>query len=214
MKANHKCSKRKWIEIKRGQFVSSYWKLSKENGLWIQQIRTAIDKLKSTNEITSKATNKYTLFTVVNYSDYQDIEIDNNKQDNKQNNNQVTTNNNNKNNIKRKYIKEKDEIRNLLDEWYVEKNWYALKILYELFIDKSWYKIEAEKKEIEKFVDRLKRKSKETFWYDQVGNHKREYVYNTVEECFDYHEKDKSMIKKQSHKGRINTWFKNKKKGW
>ena len=72
------------------------------------QIRTAFSKLKKTNEITVKATNKNTLVTVVKYNDYQSKSTNNNKQGNKQitikqqsNNNQITTTNNNNNNNKK-----------------------------------------------------------------------------------------------------------------
>lgn len=64
---------RKWqnIEIKRGSFITSVETLATELSLSVQQTKTAISKLKSTNEITSTATNKFTLLTVVKYEDYQ-----------------------------------------------------------------------------------------------------------------------------------------------
>ena len=57
--------------IHAGQVVTSYKRLSEDLGFGLQQIRTAIDKLVSTCEITCEATNKYTLITVVNWEDYQ-----------------------------------------------------------------------------------------------------------------------------------------------
>lgn len=57
--------------IKRGQVVTGRKKLSKETGLTEQQIRTSINKLISTNEITTETTNKYTVVTIVKYEDYQ-----------------------------------------------------------------------------------------------------------------------------------------------
>ena len=57
--------------IKKGQFVTSEKSLCSETGLTRQQLRTAINKLKSTNEITSTSTNKFTLVTVVNWAKYQ-----------------------------------------------------------------------------------------------------------------------------------------------
>ena len=74
------------VVIRRGQLVSSIGELSKELKLTLQQARTAIKKLMSTNEITCQATNKFTLYTIVNYSSYQDSK----KENNKQNNNQIT----------------------------------------------------------------------------------------------------------------------------
>ena len=60
------------VEVKRGSRISSLSKLSLETGLTIRQIRTAINNLKSTGEITTNAQcGKFTLFTVNNYDKYQ-----------------------------------------------------------------------------------------------------------------------------------------------
>ena len=47
--------------------------LSEQTGLSERQIRTALDHLKSTGEVTIKTTNKYSLITIVNYGKFQDI---------------------------------------------------------------------------------------------------------------------------------------------
>lgn len=60
--------------IKKGQVVTSYNSLAQDLGFGVRQIRTAINKLKSTGEITSEATNKYTIITVVNWDEYQCLE--------------------------------------------------------------------------------------------------------------------------------------------
>ena len=57
--------------IKKGQVITSYKSLAQDLGFGVRQIRTALDKLKSTGEITSEATNKYTIITVVNWDKYQ-----------------------------------------------------------------------------------------------------------------------------------------------
>ena len=51
-------------EIKAGQFVSSITRISAETGLTESQVRTALKKLKDTGYISTKSTNKYTLYTV------------------------------------------------------------------------------------------------------------------------------------------------------
>lgn len=71
-------------EVKRGQFVTSLPNLAKQTSLTIQQVRTALEHLKSTGEITDKGYSKYRVITVVKYDDYQN--------DNRQNNRQVTDN--------------------------------------------------------------------------------------------------------------------------
>lgn len=65
--------------IERGSFPSSISELSKETNLSVMEIRTSLKHLQLTGEITSKSTNKFTIFTVVNYNLYQT----DNKQDSK-----------------------------------------------------------------------------------------------------------------------------------
>lgn len=88
--ANHKEKKWQGITIKRGQKLTSLQHLAEETNLSMQQVRTALDKLKSTNEITTKSTNRNTLITIEKYSDYQDKDEDNNKQGNIRRNNRTT----------------------------------------------------------------------------------------------------------------------------
>lgn len=76
LKANWKDAKFKGITVPRGSFVSSLSKLSEQTNLTINEVRTALMHLKDTDEITSESYNKFTVFTVKNYSLYQD----NNKQ--------------------------------------------------------------------------------------------------------------------------------------
>lgn len=69
--ANHAEQKWKGITIKRGERLTSLAHLAKEVNLTIQQTRTAINKLKSTGEITITTTNKNTLISIANYDIYQ-----------------------------------------------------------------------------------------------------------------------------------------------
>lgn len=100
LKANFKNKKWRGQEVKRGSFITSYGNLSKELGLSVQQVRTALYKLKLTGEINTKTTNKNTVVTVIKYNDYQNSQHDSNTPDNNQitidqqsNNNQITTTN-------------------------------------------------------------------------------------------------------------------------
>jgi hypothetical protein len=72
--ANFKDSKWRGYSIKRGQFITSYPSLSKDLSLSIQQVRTAIEKLKKTNEIATRATGKNLLVTLVKFDTYQSNE--------------------------------------------------------------------------------------------------------------------------------------------
>ena len=73
LKANWKESSFKGVDVPRGSFVSSIAKLSEGTNLTVDEVRTALKHLKSTNEITSKPHSKFTVFTVNNYCSYQDI---------------------------------------------------------------------------------------------------------------------------------------------
>jgi hypothetical protein len=97
LKANHKKGKWQGIEIERGQFVTSLNSLSTETGLSVRQVRTALDKLVMTNELTNKSHTKYRILTVLKYDDYQTVDKQKSKQKaNKRqgDDKQPTTNNN------------------------------------------------------------------------------------------------------------------------
>lgn len=59
-------------EIKAGQFVSSITRISAETGLTESQVRTALKKLKDTGYLSTKSTNKCTIYTVNEYRKYID----------------------------------------------------------------------------------------------------------------------------------------------
>ena len=62
--------------IERGQRAASIAGLAKETKISVQSIRTAINRLKSTGEITSDTTPKYTIITIKNYDTYQQLTND------------------------------------------------------------------------------------------------------------------------------------------
>lgn len=76
-----------------GQVVVGTQRMANELGFTRQQIRTAMSKLKSTNEITTESTNRYTVVTIVNWDDYQIYEESpTNKSTNELTNEQPTDN--------------------------------------------------------------------------------------------------------------------------
>jgi uncharacterized phage protein (TIGR02220 family) len=93
LKANHEEKRWRGITIKRGQFISSYSTLAEEVGLSVQQVRTALDKLISTSEITKSSNSNYTVISVVNYDEYQSNQHTEQQTSNKR----VTTTKNDKN---------------------------------------------------------------------------------------------------------------------
>lgn len=100
--ANWKPKKWHGVDIPRGSCWTSIGELSAKSGLTYQQTRTALDKLKSTGEITDRITSRGRLITVANYDVYQsdaenvtdkitDKNADNQQTSNRQVNRQVTT---------------------------------------------------------------------------------------------------------------------------
>lgn len=96
----------KGIEVKKGQVITGRKKLARVLNMSEQQIRTCLEHLESTNEITIKPTNRYSLITIVKWAEYQYCDDMSNQQINQQTNQQITsnqpTNNHNTRNIERK----------------------------------------------------------------------------------------------------------------
>ena len=79
--------------VPRGSLMTTLPKLSKETGLSIRQIRTVLERLKSSSEIDIQATNRESLVTVLKYSVYQAKECKSDRQttDERQANDRQTT---------------------------------------------------------------------------------------------------------------------------
>jgi DNA-binding transcriptional MerR regulator len=100
LKANHKDGQWQGIDIKKGQFVTSFGKISSDTGISLQTIRTLLKKFEKTNEINIQTTNKFTIVTLCKYECYQqENEPTNTQLTNEQQttNKQLTTNKNDKN---------------------------------------------------------------------------------------------------------------------
>lgn len=69
--ANYEDKKWQGVLIKRGSFVTGRDVLASEIGISVRQVRTALTKLKSTSDLTTKTTSKGTLVTVMNYNKFQ-----------------------------------------------------------------------------------------------------------------------------------------------
>lgn len=108
LKANHKSKNYKGELIQIGEHLTSREILSNETGLTIRQVRTALTKLKTTNEVTIKSSSQGTKIQVVNYKKYQ---VTTNEVTAKRpaTDQQATTNKNDKNE-KNKKNKQKKEI--------------------------------------------------------------------------------------------------------
>jgi predicted transcriptional regulator len=96
IKVNHKERNYKGKIVSVGETLTGLDKLSCETNLSVQQIRTSLNKLKSTNEITINSTSQGTVIKVVNYGKYQ-VATSEPTDDQQTNNKRVTTNKNEKN---------------------------------------------------------------------------------------------------------------------
>lgn len=121
LKANWKDGRFRGIEVPRGSFITSLPKLSEELKMSIQSVRTAINHLKSTGEITVTIYPHFRMITVNKYSEYQcDNRLDNSQLTGNQQatNRQLTTieEYKNKKNSKKGYMHPPGELMEVQEE--------------------------------------------------------------------------------------------------
>lgn len=71
LKANLSDKKYRGKTIPRGSLKTSLNELAKETGLSKQKLRTCLERLKSTHEITQQATHDFSIITICKFDDYQ-----------------------------------------------------------------------------------------------------------------------------------------------
>lgn len=132
--ANHKDNNYRGKLIKKGCLVTGRELLSAQTGMSVREIRTCLERLKSTNEIAIKTNSKGTEIQVINYEKYQSTtnETTNERPTNDQ---QTTTNKNDKND------KEEKENKNIpsIDDFVA----YALERKSNINIENVKHKYEA-----------------------------------------------------------------------
>jgi hypothetical protein len=137
LKANHKERSYRGTTIEVGCIMTGRELLSKETGLSVQQIRTCLDRLKLTNEITIKSDKQGTIIQVVKYKDYQ-VVTNELTTDQPTTNQQVTTNKNDN--------KEKNDntipTKEMFVDYGIEKspdvNIESLRLKYDAWISSDW----------------------------------------------------------------------------
>lgn len=134
--ANHKDKKFKGMDLKAGTIVTSRDLLAYATGLSVRQIRTSLDKLKTTNELTIKTSPQGTIIQIVNYVKYQ---IEASETTNKRpTNDQQTTSNKNVKNNKEINIPSYSEFLSYALEKKPLLNQQDLKLKYESWIENEW----------------------------------------------------------------------------
>lgn len=69
--ANREDNSWQGIQVKRGQLITGRKKLSEQTGISERRIRTCLQRLQNTGELTSISTSKHSVITICNYDDYQ-----------------------------------------------------------------------------------------------------------------------------------------------
>ncbi len=153
LQANFKDRSHKGTMFERGSFPCGRDQLAKDVGISTQQLRTSLNKLKSTGELTIKSTNKGTKITLCNYDSYQDMQPADQPTNNQQvTNDQPASNHSIRKKERKKERKEEkpkptqDEIIDYLltkmpevnPEWTPERIKRAGASMYEDWVDNGW----------------------------------------------------------------------------
>ena len=84
LKVNYEDKEWHKINIPKGSCITSINHLAQELDLTPRKIRTALENLKTTNNVTIKTTKKYTLVTIENWEKYQGMLFENDKVNDKE----------------------------------------------------------------------------------------------------------------------------------
>ena len=166
LKANYeeKVWQGKIIEV--GSFVTSIDNLSTELGLTAKKIRLALNNLKRTNEIVTKATNKNTTIYIQNWANYQAALNENDKQKTNEQTNKGQTKDKQRATTKElKEVKEDKEVKEVLKDIVGKPLDEFIKIPLKLFIKPTL-------KDVEEYcLERNNKVDAETFWnfYESKG---------------------------------------------
>jgi len=147
LKANFKPGNWLGTTILPGQFVTGRQKLSSETGLTEREIRTSLQRLTQTGEITIKTTNRFSIITVSKWESYQLINNCNDQQTtNKRpaNDQQTTTIEEGKNEKKeRKPFSESEDLNIPFSEFW---DLYSKKVGNKKICEKRWSKLKPDER--------------------------------------------------------------------
>jgi len=90
LRATHGETKFRGYPLSRGQMVFGYKAASKATVISVQSLRTCIERLISTGELTRQVTHDFSIITIVNYDTYQKKDSTLNSPTNRPSNNQAT----------------------------------------------------------------------------------------------------------------------------
>ena len=184
--ANYTNKKWQGTLVMRGQLITSTGHLAHDLNLSIQQIRTGINKLKSSGYITIKTTNRFSLITLINYEETQgrfassneetNIQATNHKQST---NKQITTTKEGKNSKEKNKATIEVRKQNFKNDVFKHTP-YSNKVLNDFFnywseLNRTTFKMKWEEETYFELNNRLKSwKSKEETW--SVKNSKSDFI--------------------------------------
>ena len=176
--ANFKDQKYQGKLIKKGSLLTGRDKLSYETGLSVREVRTCLERLKSTNEIAIKTYSKGTEIQIVNYDKYQ-IETSETTNKRPTNDQQTTT------------IKERKEIEEVKEIYSFDEFWSTY--------DKSIGKKNCKTK-FEKLSDEVKLKIKEVLPLYVKSTHDKQFRKHPItwlnQEC--WNDEVKTIMKEET----------------
>jgi len=136
--ANHKpgfaCMRNEYIQVERGQFVTSKKKLMALFGWTKSHLNNFLFALNADHMIAYRTTHRYTLITIVNYSVYQDSDIKSGTQNGTQNSRQ-TADRQPTDSHKQECIKNDLRMKKKLSDSEIEKNKKNITKSKNLFLD-------------------------------------------------------------------------------
>lgn len=92
LKANFAEAEWHGVKLSRGQLITSASSIERDLRLSPRTIRTCLNRLKSTKEVTIETTNRFSIITILKYEDYQSEQNEDGKQNGKQVDNLPTNN--------------------------------------------------------------------------------------------------------------------------
>ena len=137
IKANHKEKKYRGMDLKVGTIITSRDILALETGLSVRQVRTSLDKLKSTNELTIKTSSQGTIIEVVNYAKYQ-LTTNETTNERPTNDQQTTTNKNDKKEKNERSIFIEPTYNEILEYCIERKNGVDVNKFLNFYSSKGW----------------------------------------------------------------------------
>jgi hypothetical protein len=110
LRSNHKLNMWRGNKIHPGQFITSQKHISEATGLSVRKVRTSLDKLKLTGELTVKTTSKFSIISITNWISHQAVDTQKASKASlkRQTNDRQATTNNNDNNVNNKDKKGKN----------------------------------------------------------------------------------------------------------